>query len=68
MKTAFHPPFFRFLSHSSVGFFLTRRLFDLHGTLLHLDLHGMEMAVRYLKELVVLVLDLNEQKNEYVRQ
>jgi hypothetical protein len=56
----FHPPFFRFLSHSSVGFFLTRRLFDLHGTPLHLDLHGMEMMVLYLTELAVLVLDLNE--------
>jgi hypothetical protein len=68
MKTAFHPPFFRFLSHSSVGFFVTRRLFDLHGTLLHLDLYEMEMTVLYLTELVILDLDLNEQKNEYVRQ
>ena len=33
-----------------------------------LDLHGMEMTVLYLTEQVVLVLDLNEQKNEYVRQ
>ena len=56
----FHPPFFRFLYHSSVGFLVTRRLFDLHGTLLNLDLNGMEMAVLYLTELVVLVLDLNE--------
>jgi hypothetical protein len=64
----FHPPFIRFLYHSSVGFFLTRRLLDLHGTALYLDLQEMEMTVLYLTELVVLVLDLNEQKSEYVRQ